>query len=77
MFSCTNICFLVQVTHPLGGKNMIHSRLNAVSEIAESMSPYKASQDINIAGSDFTIMRPKLHHVFSSFFTFLGRSPNI
>lgn len=58
---------------------MIHSRLDAVSEIAESMGSYKASQDINIGerDSDVTIVRPKLHQVLSSVLTFLGRSPDI
>ncbi|KAL8126117.1 hypothetical protein AgCh_013416 [Apium graveolens] len=69
----------LEVTHPLCHKNMILSRLDAVSEIAESMGSYKASQDTNIAegDSDVTIVRPKLHHVLSSVLTFLGRSPDI
>uniref|UniRef100_A0A166A0D6 DNA mismatch repair protein MSH3 n=1 Tax=Daucus carota subsp. sativus TaxID=79200 RepID=A0A166A0D6_DAUCS len=67
------------VTHPLCDRNMIHSRLDAVSEIAESMGSYKASQSINCdeEDSNVTIVCPKLHQVLSSVLTFLGRSPDI
>ncbi|KAL1822754.1 hypothetical protein ACET3Z_009532 [Daucus carota] len=67
------------VTHPLCDRNMIHSRLDSVSEIAESMGSYKASQNINCdeENSNVTIVCPKLHQVLSSVLTFLGRSPDI
>ena len=72
-------CFPMQVTHPLCDRNMIHSRLDSVSEIAESMGSYKASQNINCdeENSNVTIVCPKLHQVLSSVLTFLGRSPDI
>lgn len=68
-----------QVTHPLCDRNTIYSRLDAVSEIAESMGSYKVSQDYNFdkGGSDVTIVQPKVHHVLSSVLTSLGRSPDV
>lgn len=67
------------VTHPLCDRNTIYARLDAVSEIAESMVSYKASQDYNLdkGGSDVTIVQLKVHHVLSSVLTSLGRSPDV
>ncbi|XP_059450944.1 DNA mismatch repair protein MSH3 isoform X2 [Corylus avellana] len=68
------------VTHPLCDRNMISSRLDAVSEIAESMGSSRSSQ--NIGGSDgedsdITIVQPEFNYLLSSVLTTLGRSPDI
>jgi DNA mismatch repair protein MSH3 len=71
---------MIQVTHPLCDRNMISARLDAVSEIAESMGSSRASQ--NIGGtdgedSDITIVQPEFNYLLSSVVTTLGRSPDI
>ncbi|KAM3730106.1 hypothetical protein ACB098_12G062400 [Castanea mollissima] len=68
------------VTHPLCDRNMISARLDAVSEISESMGSSRASQ--NIGGldgedSDITIVQPEFSYILSSVLTNLGRSPDI
>lgn len=71
---------MIQVTHPLCDRNMISARLDAVSEISESMGSSRASQ--NIGGldgedSDITIVQPEFSYILSSVLTNLGRSPDI
>lgn len=69
---------MTQVTHPLCDRNMITSRLDAVSEIRESMGSSKASQDVR--GLDTELVRTintEFHHVLSSVLTTLGRLPDI
>lgn len=59
---------------------MILARLDAVSEIAESMGSSKASRslsNIDEEGFDFTIVQPDFSYVLSSTLTTLGRSPDI
>ncbi|KAF3433002.1 hypothetical protein FNV43_RR24104 [Rhamnella rubrinervis] len=66
------------VTHPLCDRNMIASRLDAVSEIRESLGSSKASQDIR--GLDTELVKTintEFHHVLSSVLTTLGRLPDI
>ncbi|KAK9103326.1 hypothetical protein Sjap_020580 [Stephania japonica] len=66
------------VTHPLRDKNSIAMRLDAVSEIADSMgscTSWNVGEDDN--DGCVAIINPELHHVLSSVFTTLGRSPDI
>ncbi|KAK9291688.1 hypothetical protein L1049_019637 [Liquidambar formosana] len=68
------------VTHPLCDRNMISARLDAVSEISESMGPCKASR--NLGGfdgedSDVTFVQPEVNYLLSSVLTTLGRSLDI
>lgn len=69
----------VQVTHPLCDRNMIYARLDAVSEIMQSMGSSKTSSDIDIdwENSDIRIMQPEVHQILSSVLTILGRLPDI
>ncbi|KAL7146352.1 hypothetical protein ABFS83_06G034900 [Erythranthe nasuta] len=65
------------VTHPLCDRSMIHARLDAVSEMVESMGSTKASE-IDIEGnSDITIVQPEIHNVISSVLFTLGRVPDV
>ena len=52
----------LQVSHPLRDRNMINSRLEAVSEILESMGSTRS---------------PKLHQMITSVLENLGRLPDI
>ncbi|XP_002510803.2 DNA mismatch repair protein MSH3 isoform X1 [Ricinus communis] len=68
------------VTHPLCDRNMISARLDAVSEIAESMGSYKALQntgDFDEEDSDVAIIQPDFYHLLSTVLEMLGRSPDI
>ncbi|XP_004308095.1 PREDICTED: DNA mismatch repair protein MSH3 [Fragaria vesca subsp. vesca] len=68
------------VTHPLCDRNMISARLDAVSEIAESMGSSKACPIIegdDAEDSHVTILRPEFNYILSSVLTTLGRSPDI
>lgn len=68
------------VTHPLCDRNLISARLDAVSEIAESMGSYKTSEIVGQHGednSDITIVEPQFYYILSSVLTSLGRSPDI
>ncbi|KAA8533740.1 hypothetical protein F0562_031257 [Nyssa sinensis] len=68
------------VTHPLYNRNMISARLDAVSEIAESMGSSNASQNsssLDVGDADVTFVQPELSYVLSSVLTTLGRSPDI
>lgn len=71
---------MIQVTHPLCDRNMISARLDAVSEIAESMGSYKASQNVDELeqeDSDVAIIQPDFYYLLSVVLTALGRSPDI
>lgn len=69
---------MIQVTHPLCDRNMITARLDAVSEIRESMGSSKASQDIGgLDIQDVRTIKPEFYHVISSVLTTLGRLPDI
>lgn len=71
---------MVQVTHPLRDKNMISARLDAVSEIAESMGACKSSQivsEVDGEDSDLTIGQTEFYYLLSSVLTTLARSPDI
>ncbi|XP_058084309.1 DNA mismatch repair protein MSH3 isoform X5 [Magnolia sinica] len=68
------------VTHPLCDRNSISARLDAVSEIAESMGPCRVSQDVVILdeeGSCSPITQSEVDYLLSSVLTTLGRSPDI
>lgn len=66
------------VTHPLCDRNLINARLDAVSEIVESMSSSIASHNnIDWETSDIRIMQPEIHHVLSSVLTVLARSQDV
>lgn len=68
------------MTHPLCDRNMIAARLDAVAEIAESMSSSKAGWggDV-IRGEDGLqcIEQPELNPMLSSVLTHLSRSPDL
>lgn len=69
---------MIQVTHPLCDRNMITARLDAVSEIRESMGSSKASQEIGgLDIQDVRTIKPQFYHVISSVLTTLGRLPDI
>lgn len=53
---------------------MITARLDAVSEIGESMGSSQASQNIEDLA---VVIRPEISHVLSSVLTTLGRVPDI
>ncbi|KAF5191448.1 Dna mismatch repair protein msh3 [Thalictrum thalictroides] len=64
------------VTHPLCDRNSISARLDAVSEIAESMD----KQNLFVVGSEdgcAAVLKPVVSDVLSSALTTLGRSPDI
>ncbi|GKU89340.1 hypothetical protein SLEP1_g3490 [Rubroshorea leprosula] len=68
------------VIHPLCDRNKISARLDAVSEIAESMGSCKVSPSFienDEEDSAITIAQPEFYSVVSSVLTFLGRSPDI
>ncbi|GJU59612.1 DNA mismatch repair protein MSH3 isoform X1 [Tanacetum coccineum] len=67
------------VSHPLRDRNMINSRLDAVSEILESMgSPNAHNSNVDSDGRDIDSTRsPKLHQMLTSVLDTLGRLPDI
>ncbi|XP_034206345.1 DNA mismatch repair protein MSH3 isoform X2 [Prunus dulcis] len=67
------------VTHPLCDGNMICARLDAVSEIAESMGSSKAQniEQLDAEDSFVTNWKPELNYILSSVLTTLGRSTDI
>ncbi|XP_027103815.1 DNA mismatch repair protein MSH3 isoform X1 [Coffea arabica] len=67
------------VAHPLCDRSMIYARLDAVSEIVESMGAFKASSNCESDGeeSDIITMQPEVHDILSSVLTSLARSPDI
>lgn len=60
------------MSHPLRDRNMINARLDAVSEILESMGSSNVSD-----GGDGVTISPKLHRLLTSVLTNLGRLPDI
>ncbi|XP_077241803.1 homolog of DNA mismatch repair protein MSH3 isoform X2 [Tasmannia lanceolata] len=64
------------VTHPLCDRNSICARLDAVSEIAESMGPYNAPGNVFEHGKEVSC-GPELGCLLSSVLTTLGRSPDV
>lgn len=70
---------MVQVTHPLCDGNLICARLDAVSEIAESMGSSKAQniEQLDAEDSFVTNWKPELNYILSSVLTTLGRSTDI
>ncbi|PHU22980.1 DNA mismatch repair protein MSH3 [Capsicum chinense] len=67
------------VTHPLCDRNMIGARLDAVSEIAESMKTYQTSHTsvLEEEGDDVNSSQPEIHHIIVSVLSTIGRSPDI
>lgn len=72
--------FLLQVTHPLCDRNSISARLDAVSEIAESMGSCKGSQvemELGVENHSDAFRQSELSEVMSSILTMLGKSPDV
>ncbi|PKI52049.1 hypothetical protein CRG98_027465 [Punica granatum] len=68
------------VTHPLCERSMISARLDAVTEIAESMGSYKSTPSANeLDKRDYReeVAQPGLSCLLSSVLTTLGRSPDL
>ncbi|XP_057952533.1 DNA mismatch repair protein MSH3 isoform X2 [Malania oleifera] len=65
------------VSHPLCDRNMIYARLDAVSEIAESMGSSQNFGGVNEKETDAAFVRPEIYHLLSSVLTTLGRSTDI
>ncbi|GAB2227698.1 hypothetical protein Droror1_Dr00009525 [Drosera rotundifolia] len=68
------------VTHPLRDRNMIIARLDAVSEIAESMCGTLDLENLGAVDEgafDCTVGQPGINHVVSLVLTNLGRSPDV
>ncbi|KAJ4957042.1 hypothetical protein NE237_013825 [Protea cynaroides] len=66
------------VTHPLCDRSLICARINAVSEIADSMELCRAPQSFGGPYEDsFVIAQCKGIYLLSSVLTTLGRSPDI
>ncbi|CAI8604502.1 unnamed protein product [Vicia faba] len=67
------------VTHPLCDQTMISARLNAVSEIAESMGTCNGMKNLGCSeeDSEVTIVQPELANILSLVLKALGRAPDI
>ncbi|ONK79683.1 uncharacterized protein A4U43_C01F8980 [Asparagus officinalis] len=68
------------ITHPLRDKNSISARLDAVSEIAESMGSCSSSQNLVVLEENSlcnTFGQIEISNVLSSVFTALGKSPDV
>ncbi|CAN0902736.1 DNA mismatch repair protein MSH3, partial [Linum grandiflorum] len=68
------------VTHPLCDRNLINARLDAVSEIVDSLSSCKPSRtigELDEGGSEITSVQSDLYYLLSSVLTNLGRLPDI
>lgn len=70
---------MMQVTHPLCDQTLISARLNAVSEIAESMGTCNGMKNLGCfeEDSDVAIVQPQLAHILSLVLKALGRAPDI
>jgi DNA mismatch repair protein MSH3 len=70
---------MIQVSHPLCDQTLIAARLNAVSEIAESMGTCNGMKNLGRFEEDFdvAIVLPELAHILSLVLTSLGRAPDI
>lgn len=72
----------IQVTHPLSDKNLISSRLDAVSEIAEFSGTSKAlhNKDTGCFAKDNSVgiySHSKISQVLDSALTIIRRAPDI
>lgn len=70
----------MQITHPLRDRNVISARLDAVSEIAESMGSCSSSQQLVVREEDNlcnTLTQTEISNVLSSVLTTLGKSSDI
>ncbi|OVA14090.1 DNA mismatch repair protein MutS [Macleaya cordata] len=67
------------VTHPLRDRSSISARLDAVSEIAESMGPCTTMAVGGLDNEDdrVEIVQPEVNYIFSTVLTTLGRSADI
>ncbi|XP_058765907.1 DNA mismatch repair protein MSH3-like isoform X2 [Vicia villosa] len=67
------------VTHPLCDQTTISARLNAVSEIAESMGTCNGMKNLGCSEEDpdVTIVQPELANILSLVLKALGRAPDI
>ncbi|MCI13682.1 DNA mismatch repair protein MSH3-like, partial [Trifolium medium] len=67
------------VSHPLCDQSLIAARLNAVSEIAESMGTCNGMKNLECfeEDSDVAIVQPALANILSSVLASLGRAPDI
>nr|GMC98505.1 DNA mismatch repair protein MSH3 isoform X1 [Ipomoea batatas] len=67
------------VTHPLCDRSMINARLDAVSEIADSIKSSKPSHNFDLDENDIcvTVVHPEIHHLITSVLSTLGRLPDI
>ena len=72
--------FMGQVTHPLCDRNLIHARLDAVSEIVDSLSSCKPSRtiaELDKGDSEIISVQNDLYYLLSTVLTNLGRLPDI
>lgn len=68
----------MQVTHPLCDRNMICARLDAVSEIAESIGSSKGLQNVGgVDDKDSNATTSELGYLLPSLLTTLGRLPDL
>lgn len=67
------------VSHPLCDQTLISARLNAVSEIAESLGSCNSMKNLGCfeEDSDVAIVQPGLAYILSSVLTALGRASDI
>ncbi|XP_073012636.1 DNA mismatch repair protein MSH3 isoform X2 [Typha latifolia] len=68
------------LTHPLRDRNLISARLDAVSEIAQSMGSCRNSQNrlgLEVGSSCNPVMQPELNFVLSSVLMMLGKVPDV
>lgn len=78
--SLLNFNIILQLTHPLCDRNLIYARLDAVSEISESMGSCRESHDKHMQESETScnlVVHSELGSVLSSVLTMLGRSPDV
>jgi DNA mismatch repair protein MSH3 len=70
---------MIQVSHPLCDQTLIAARLNAVSEIAESMGTCNGMKNLECLeeDSDVAIVQPALANILSSVLASLGQAPDI
>ncbi|RDY00527.1 DNA mismatch repair protein MSH3, partial [Mucuna pruriens] len=67
------------VSHPLCDQTLISARLDAVSEIAESMGSCNSKKSLGCAEEDLdiAIVQPELAYTLSLILTTLGRAPDV
>lgn len=79
-FSSLRFKFIIQVTHPLCDRNLILARLDAVSEIAESMGLCmgpKLESELATEKHSVAHKQSEIAEVISSVLTMLGKSPDV